>query len=212
MKIFLIRHAESEQNVEIAFNTADSFVNITENGIIQAQNCAEFLENYIKENNIDLSKSVMLVSPHLRTKQTAEIINNKLNIKDFRFDNLLIERRFGIFDNFTDKERKKFLKKHKLYNKYYTQTGKFYTQYPFGESVYDVVLRMKMFINFTLEKLDKNIENVFIVSHGYAISAFYMAYFNYLPEWLENKYKMQNCSVKLIEDNTDFGFIYGGEK
>ena len=42
--------------------------------------------------------------------------------------------------------------------------------------------------------------------------AFYMAYFNFLPEWLENKYKMQNCSVKLIEDNTDFGFIYGGEK
>ena len=212
MKIFLIRHAESEQNIGLAPNTADSLVNITENGKIQAQNCADFLSNYVKENNINLEKSVMIVSPFERTKQTAEIINSKLKIKDFRFDYYLIERSFGIFDSITDKERKKFLKKNKFYDKYYQKTGKFYTNYPFGESVYDVVLRMKNFINFTLNNLDKEIENVFIVSHGYAISAFYIAYFNFMPEWLTEKlsFKMQNCSVKLIADNIDFDYIYGG--
>lgn len=210
MKIFLIRHAESEQNIFKA-DKADSFVDITENGVKQANECAQFLLKYAKENNIDLEKSVMFVSPHLRTKRTAEIFNQKLNVKDFRFDNLLIERQFGLFDNMTNKERNKYLKKNKLYNKYYTQTGKFYSTYPFGESVFDVVLRLKMFINFSLKNLDSNIENVFIISHGYAISAFEMAYFNYLPEWIIGKQKMENCSVKLIEGNVNIGYIYGGE-
>ena len=211
MKIFLIRHAESEQNIGLAPNTADSFVNITENRKIQAESCAEFLNNYIKDNNIDINKSIMIVSPYERTKQTANIINERLKIKNVMFDYYLIERRFGLFDNFNIKERDKFIKKHKLYKKYFTQTGKFYSIYPFGESVYDVVLRMKNFINFTLKNLDKEIENVFIISHGYAICAFYLAYFNYMPEWLEEKisYKMPNCCVKLIEDNLDFDYIYG---
>ena len=112
----------------------------------------------------------------------------------------------------TKKERTKYLKKHKAYNKYYNETGSFYTQYPSGESVYDVVLRMKYFINFMLKSLDESIENVFIITHGYAISAFVMAYFNHLPEWLEKTFQMKNCSVRLIENSTDLGFIYGGKK
>ena len=210
MKIFLIRHAQSEQNCG-NFDRADSFVKITKKGEEQAKDCGTFLENYVKENNINISKSAFIISPFLRARQTANIINEKLNIQNVNYDYFLIERIFGVFDTFTQKDREKYFKKNKSYHKYFKQTGKFYTQYPSGESVYDVVLRMKMFINTTLKNLDNSIENVFIVSHAYTITAFIMAYFNYLPEWMENKFETGNCSVRLIENNTDFGLIYGGE-
>ena len=124
-------------------------------------------------------------------------------MQSIEYDYYLIERIFGVFDTLSLKERKKYFKKDKFYGNYFKNTGLFYTQYPSGESIYDVVLRMKMFISTILNSLDKDIENVFIVMHAFTIIAFTMAYFNYLPEWLEDKYETGNCSVRLIENNND---------
>lgn len=67
MKLFLMRHASAEDKV----NEEDISRSLTQQGIKEASAAAEFLQNY----KIDK----MLVSPAKRTKQTAEIIQNRVS-------------------------------------------------------------------------------------------------------------------------------------
>ena len=91
MKIFYIRHGESIQNTyENPKNLPDPLVTLTEKGKMQAHKCGEFLQDYCNEYNIDLNKSLLIVSPFVRTRQTAEIINNYLRIENVKEDTLII--------------------------------------------------------------------------------------------------------------------------
>ena len=82
MKIYLIRHGESEGNAKNIRQGAD--VPLTEQGIKQA----EFLATRLMDLPIDL----IISSPYLRTKQTAEVISNKLK-KEINFSNLFTEKK-----------------------------------------------------------------------------------------------------------------------
>ena len=86
MKIFLIRHGESICNTGENFTLGlpDHKVYLTEKGKQQAHNSAKFLINYMKENNINYDKSRVWVSPYDRTRETAQIFNQYLKIKDIR--------------------------------------------------------------------------------------------------------------------------------
>ena len=65
MKLFLMRHAEAKE----ARQMDDIFRELTNKGIQEAEEAAQFLENH----KIDK----ILVSSAKRTMQTAEIIQNK---------------------------------------------------------------------------------------------------------------------------------------
>lgn len=59
----------------------DHKVYLTEQGEEKARLAGEFLKEYITNNEIDITNSTMLVSLYTRTRATAIIINDILNIK-----------------------------------------------------------------------------------------------------------------------------------
>lgn len=183
MKIFLIRHGESMQNTKDNYKIGlpDHKVYLTDMGKREASLAGEFLLSYISDNNIDLSNSVMWVSPYARTRETASIINEMLDIKNIKEDITLIEQQYGLF---SDREiqtiEKMYPEQFAFYDNYYQNDGKFYAKLPQGESPFDVALRTKQFIN-TIYR-DKE-DTLFVVSHGTTIKTIVMNFFHYSPEW-----------------------------
>lgn len=201
MNIFLIRHGESIQNVGCNIqNLPDFKVTLTENGKNDAKLCGEFLKEYCTENNIDTTSATLFVSPFERTRQTAKIVNEYLNIPNIKEDALLIERQYGLFDNLTYEERAKYKDAYDFQNWMYQNGGNFYTKFPLGESNFDVFVRARFFLETLSHEIKTGNENFFIVSHGGFLKCLQMAYFNYSPEWFCEELYMNNCDVKLFQD------------
>ena len=213
MKIFLIRHGESIQNTKenYSLRLPDHKVYLSEKGKVQAHDAGKFLKKYVRENNIDLNKAVMWVSPYTRTRETASIINEYLGIKNVKEDITLIEQRYGLFsDKEIDILKSTYPDEFQLYDNYYQNDGKFYAILPQGESPYDVALRTKQFIDTIFRDPE---EVLFVVSHGTTIRTIILNWFHYAPEWFNSEKLMNNCAVRLItkENNVNTEeYIYGG--
>ena len=201
MKIFLIRHGESMQNTKENYliGLPDHKVYLTKTGKIEARLAGEFLKKYIKDNQIDISKSVMWISPYTRTRETAGIINSILGIQKVKEDITLIEQQYGLF---SDKEietlKRMYPEQFAFYDNYYQNDGKFYAKLPQGESPFDVALRTKQFID-TIYRDKEDV--LFVVSHGTTIKTIVMNFMHYSPEWYSNEITPGNCSIRLIETN-----------
>lgn len=213
MKIFLIRHGESIQNTKENYELKlpDHKVYLTEEGKKQAKQTGEFLKEYVQKNNIDITNATLWISPYERTRQTAHIINESLNIKKIKEDITLIEQRYGLFsDTEISISKEKYPEEFKFYDNYYQNNGKFYAKLPQGEGPYDVALRTKQFLD-TIFRDDA--DTLFVVSHGTTIKTIIMNWFHYSPEWFNSEPNMENCSVRLIEsDNKQSkeNYIYKG--
>jgi broad specificity phosphatase PhoE len=82
LKIFLVRHGQSQSNADWAVNrhVADHAIELTEEGKRQAGECGEFLARYFRDIaepgiGIDgkyLNRVRLWVSPYRRTRQTAD--------------------------------------------------------------------------------------------------------------------------------------------
>ena len=201
MKMFLIRHGESMQNTKENYSIGlpDHKVYLTEQGKEEARLAGEFLKKYITENEIDISNSVMWVSPFTRTRETASIINDSLGIKRVKEDITLIEQQYGLF---SDKEiariKELYPEQFAFYDNYYQNEGKFYAKLPQGESPFDVALRTKQFLD-TIYRDKEDI--LFVVSHGTTIKTIVMNFFHYSPEWYSSELTPGNCSIRLIDSN-----------
>ncbi len=212
MDLYLIRHGESTQNARESFNDKipDHLIGLTDNGVKQCDDVGIFLKEYLEKNNIDIQNAVMWISPFLRTRQSANIINSHLNIDDVREDYSLIEQRYGLFgDRSLARNRMIFQHEFEFYDKYYQNNGRFYAKFPQGEAPMDVALRTRMFLNMV------NLEEkgpLFVISHGTTIRTIVMNTFNYSPEWFNMEAPMENCSVRLInKDDKIDEYIYGGK-
>ena len=215
MKIFLIRHGESMQNTKenYTLELPDHKVYLTNKGREEARQAGAFLKSFIIQNNIDLSNSVMWVSPYTRTRETAKIINTILGIENVKEDITLIEQRYGLF---SDKEisdiKKMYPEEFNFYDNYYQNDGKFYAKFPLGESPFDVALRTKQFID-TIYRDDEDV--LFVVSHGATIKTIVMNFFHYSPEWYNVEPTPENCSIRLIESSNKISnekYIYNAPK
>ena len=152
MKIYLIRHGQCDSNVKYVYNYKDEDIN--QNGIEEA----EKLKEKIKYIDYD----IVISSPLLRAKHTAEIINikNKKIITDERIKELEHGSLEGMPIESIDKED--------FYN-YYSSV-----KYGTAERFSDVVKRVTSFLS-DLKK--ENYNSVLIVAHNGISRAFY-AYFN----------------------------------
>ncbi|TSC66885.1 MAG: ileS, partial [Parcubacteria group bacterium Gr01-1014_73] len=106
-RYFVIRHGESENNVQNTLNgnLQHNVFSLTDKGKTQIKNSSQKLIG----EKIDMIFS----SPFMRTKQTAEIVAQTVNIspEQIKFDNRIAEIRFGDFENKTVDEFHKFVKK-----------------------------------------------------------------------------------------------------
>lgn len=143
MKLYVARHGETEWN---ALNKVCGRTDLplTEKGIQQAEKLAERTEN--------LGIDIIIASPMLRARQTAEPAAMRLGI-EIRTDDRLIEQNYGIFEG-VDRLDPGFL----------ANKRQFAFRYPGGESMMDVAYRVYSLIKELKGKYPD--KTVLLVCHG----------------------------------------------
>ncbi len=174
MKIYLVRHGQCDSNVKQIYNYVNEDLN--EKGIEQAKELSKQISN--------IDYDIVISSPLIRAKHTAEIINVKN--KQIIYDERLREREHGSLEGqsveVTDRED---------YWNYFTDK-----KYGTEESIPHLFSRVKDFLD---ELKTKEYNSVLIVAHSGVSKAFY-AYFNGIPE--DGKFLnlgLKNTEVKEYE-------------
>lgn len=217
LRIFIIRHACSEQNAGIFDGTPDYLIPITSLGKEQAKKAGEFLAEFIKVNGISLKRARSWTSPYKRPKQTANIIQRHIGLKELREDILLIEKQFGQFQWSPYSEWQKINKEaFEHYQRCQKTQSKAFAQLPSGESPIDVAIRMRFFAGtLARDRVKRGIKTVFIYTHGVTLRALVYQLMHYDLEWYENEKNPNNCAIRYIERRKngkykDHGYIYEG--
>ena len=149
MKIFAIRHRQTEWNV---LKKMQGFADIplNERGLEQA--------NEAKINLIDKTYDIVFCSPLIRAKQTATIVNEDKNI-DIIYDKRLRERNYGEFEG-TNKSSFN-------YNDFWAYNKNI--KYAKAENVQDFFKRIYNFLDEL--KLKYQDKNVLIICHAGVLKA-----------------------------------------
>ncbi len=211
LRVFLIRHGESIANIggNYVERIPDHLIRLSEKGKQQAHDAGIWLANYCSTNGICLDHARIWKSPYLRTRQTAEEFNKFLNITDIKENITISEQQFGLFDCIRDEDRKKlFPLEYEEYQRQRQNQGKFYARLPLGESPYDVSIRVYQFVETVRRDYEKyGIDTVFVFTHGTALRAVLLRWFDYTPEWYHDERNPGNCWIREINDDTDCGYI-----
>ena len=177
--IYLTRHGQTDWNVQKkVMGRYDEPLN--EKGIEQARQTKELLSNC----DFDL----IICSPLLRAKETAQIINQDRNIK-IEYDDRIIERDFGELEGLekTDFDFDRFWN-------YYKNN-----KYEKAENIQNFFNRIYSFLDDICVKYSD--KNVLIVAHG-GVSIPFNCYFeNNIPEGslIEAGLVLGNCQVVSYE-------------
>ena len=154
-RIWIVRHGESAGNVardaahaarqariDIALRDVD--VPLSDRGRHQS----DALGRWFAELPVDARPNVLLVSPYLRARQTAERIQAQgglaPNCHTPAVDERLREKEFGILDRLT---RYGIEQEHPEQAEFRSILGKFYHRPPGGESWCDVILRLRSMLD-----------------------------------------------------------------
>jgi broad specificity phosphatase PhoE len=164
-KIIIARHGLSEDNVKGVISGGGSDCGLVQKGESQAHNLGKILLTEYPNKF-----SFMVTSSMLRTNQTADIVNQHLQIEKVVYDSNLREKEYGEF------EGKGSYEKLSLYN--FTP----YETTPGGESDKTFISRI---IPTICEYLVSPVELIFIVSHGYVIKMI-TEYFFDQPKYIKN--------------------------
>ena len=230
MRIFLIRHGLSQSNIDWKVNAkvADHAIELTDEGHQQAATVGEVLGEHLTRipelqwrPSFGIPHIRLWNSPYTRTRQTADhIIRTCLRrpkenipwIRDRREHLLLAEQQFGIFDGLSDAEREKqYPDFQSYYEKCKAFEGKLWPKMPLGESRFEVAQRVhQAFGTFHRDAERHGIKNIIIVGHGTINRAFVMMWLHLPYEWMHEEPNPKNCSIRLIEDGKDKGYIFEG--
>lgn len=169
MKIYLVRHGQTDSNAQQVYNVTDEDINAA--GIAQAVALREQIAN--------LKYDAVISSPMLRARHTAEIITDGAPMT---FDARLRERDLGslIGAPLTSTPREDYWD--------YNST----TRYGTAETVKDLCARVHEFID-ELKTQDYNA--VLIVAHS-GVSRAFSVYFDGIQDGKLLKRNLSNCAVK----------------
>lgn len=170
-RLWLVRHGQSQGNVArdaaheagldtIDLNIRDVDVPLSDLGHRQAEAAGRWFAA-LPENE---KPEVLLSSPYIRARQTAEAICNAGGLcggaKPTIIDERLREREFGVFDGLTTSGIRA---RYPTEAAHRSKMGKFYHRPPGGESWADVILRLRSALNtINLHYADKR---VLVVCH-----------------------------------------------
>ena len=170
-RLWLVRHGQSQGNVArdlaheaghsvIDLDLRDVDVPLSDLGHQQAKAAGRWFAELPESDKPDL----ILSSPYIRAKQTAEAICAAGGLaggaKPTVIDERLREREFGVFDRLTTKGIKE---QYPTEAEHRAKMGKFYHRPPGGESWADVILRLRSALN-TINLQFSN-KSVLIVCH-----------------------------------------------
>ena len=188
MKIYVIRHGETNANKEGVFQGSSDWP-LNEDGIKLAKITGQKMK--------DIKFDACFSSPLIRAKHTAEILLKESgNDIEIQYDDRLKEINAGIYEGkkiwATKPDKKEIPRLLMLLFKYNAfLCGKFKG----GESVRQVYKRTQEFLK---ELSKKNYENVLVSMHGCSMRAMLnMLYDNKFDFWQGNV--PYNCAVNIIE-------------
>lgn len=173
MKIYIVRHDEVPHNVLKQYNNENEDLN--ENGIRQA--------NELKEKIRNINYDIIISSPLLRAKHTAQIIN--VNNKEILINDKLKERDPG---NLSGKPLT-VTNRDEYWNYNTTIT------YGTSENIRDFFMRVHNFLD-DLKKEDY--ESVLIVAHS-GVSKAFNGYFEGIKDGMFLDRGLKNCEIKEYE-------------
>lgn len=174
MELYVVRHGQTDWNDKgIICGRTD--VPLNRVGEMQAKRLAERLE---KEGaKIDL----IIASPLLRARQTAEAVADRLNIP-LETDGRLIEQNFGVYEGAADDTVEFQINRHH-----------FAIRYPDGESMMQMAHRIYGFLDALKARKDKR--SVMLVSHGSACRIL-NTYFEDINNEAFYQWKMENTECR----------------
>lgn len=154
MKIYLIRHSESIDDIEDCYGGIADF-DLSQNGIKK-------VEEYDIQN---LGIEKIYSSPYKRAYQTAEILNKKINVDIEIIDNIRECNSYGILSG-VNKEKAKNIFSYVFNLPEYKNTGYYLgTSFLGGEDIEEFDKRVENGINEIIEK-SKELNTIAIVTHG----------------------------------------------
>ncbi|KXS14080.1 phosphoglycerate mutase-like protein [Gonapodya prolifera JEL478] len=197
-KIILVRHGESEGNVDwnVMAYKPDEKLELTPKGRQQALEAGKIIRAHVKEGD----RVRFYVSPYLRTRQTfhsiATFFGGTECVSAFE-EPRLREQDWGNFQNFVEMEAIKAERR---------RYGTFFYRVPHGESGADVYDRISTF----LESLYRSLLTkpsppsvVVIVTHGLLARLFVMRWFRKSVSEFESWRNLNNCEVLVMERNDE---------
>jgi probable phosphoglycerate mutase len=211
-RLWLVRHGQSQGNVardaadeagahQIDIEMRDVDVPLSALGIEQAKAAGRWFAAL----PADARPEIILSSPYVRAKTTAEIICNEGALAGGKtktlIDERLREREFGIFDRLTTVGIRERFPEEAAHRR---RLGKFYHRPPGGESWADVIFRLRSMLNtINLHYCDKR---VLIVCHQVVVLCF-----RYILEELDEaailsidkQAEVLNCGIAAYEFEPD---------
>jgi 2,3-bisphosphoglycerate-dependent phosphoglycerate mutase len=216
IRIFLVRHGQSEANLDKSVNTRvpDHGITLSAEGLQQAREAGDFLSQQFSDPNPNRRLRI-LCSPYTRTRQTSAGIEGALDSRGIAFDKReaieLRELEFGLFDGIPDEQLPVlYPREYGHYQKHLHFEGEFFAPMPLGESRCQVAERVKGVFGTILRDStadrERPITDVIVVSHGVTIRCFRMQWMHYPWEWFGQQSNPWNCSVQLIEGVANQGY------
>jgi broad specificity phosphatase PhoE len=187
--IVLVRHAESEGNVDVdAYRTiGDPLIPLTPRGHAQALAMAQRLRELVGDLRI-----WAFTSPYLRSRETAHIALSQFPPEVCRLaeDPRLREQEFagGFQHSVPDRSEQR------LYSK-------FFWRFPGGESAADVYDRLSMFMDTLwrdMHRIDLSGTAVVIFAHGLTNRLFCMRWLHWTPRVFERTRNPPNCGFIVL--------------
>jgi len=162
IKLIFVRHGESEKNtLDVKSCSLDKFP-LTEKGRREVNELAKKIKD-----RIDL----IITSPVLRARETAEILNKKLKVK-ILIDSLISEYNCGQWNDRFKKDLRENDENYQNYKQIISKEEKYNFKMGItGESMKEIVKRTRKFIN-KIKKEYSN-KNILLVSHGGINAAIY---------------------------------------
>lgn len=173
MKLYIVRHGQTTTNV-LGYHSLESD-DLTELGIKQAEELRERIKN--------MKFDIIICSPLIRTKHTADIIN--INNNKIVYDNRIKERDPA---NLSGKSREN--ENRDEYWNYFTTI-----QYGTSENIKEFFNRVYSFLD---ELKTKEYKKVLIVSHS-GVSKAFSGYFDGIQDGKFLKRGLKNCEIKEYE-------------
>ncbi|MEO7306992.1 MAG: histidine phosphatase family protein [Ferruginibacter sp.] len=190
-RIILIRHGESEGNIDKAMynQKPDYTLLLTSKGKEQAATAGKALKELVKDEKLRF-----YVSPLFRTRQTFQEIVNSFpqDNYDYREEPRLREQEWGHLRSLEDCNK---------IEKQRDEYGTFYFRIPDGESAADVYDRVSDFFNTLYRDFEKESfpSNAVMITHGMSIRLFLMRWFHFTVEDFEQIANPVNCDIVVME-------------
>ena len=194
--IYLVRHAQSEANVNVKslHSIPNPSISLTSLGFEQAKETGQFLAHH------DTLNCIIWNSPYKRTRQTAQVIKEQFNSNRYvaKESIYLSERQFGLLDDVASYQDD-YIHAVKHFKRHVDTNTEFFVRPMLGESPFDMCLRLDSFIhqNIISSKIDKHI----IVSHGAAIRGIMMMCMGWEFEEYLSQPNLSNAGVIHLQYN-----------